>query len=374
MSIKVLIVDDSAVVRQVLSEMIGSAAGMEVMDTAADPLFALDKLKKHKPDVIMLDVEMPRMDGLTFLKKIMQENPLPVVMCSTLTEKSSRTSLKALELGAVEVVAKPKVNLKSSLQDSKKLIIDSIRAAARANISILNKGCQLKATHSLKALNVPAKQTADAVLSRKAVNRAATITSNRFVAIGTSTGGTQALEFVLSKLNLDAPGIVVVQHMPAAFTAAFAERLDSICKVHVKEAVNGDLIMQGQVLIAPGGKHMLVKNNGGEMTVQIKDGPLVSRHRPSVDVLFRSVAQSAPKAALGIIMTGMGDDGANGLKEMKDNGSYTLAQDKESCVIFGMPAVAIQKGAVNTVVPLDKIATMICAFSGVGSFKNAISD
>lgn len=366
--IKILIVDDSAIVRMVLTKIINEAAGLEVIDTAQDPIFALKKLETIKPDVIVLDVEMPRMDGLTFLAKIMNENPIPVVMCSSLTQKSSKTSVKALSLGAVEVVAKPKVKLKDNLQDSRLEIITAIRAAANATL----KKVRVKpALTKMPPLNTRKKETADVMLAKTATNQAAP--SDQLIAIGTSTGGTQALEQVIPYLLPTVPGVVIVQHMPEAFTAAFADRLNKISHVYVKEAENGDFVESGKVLIAPGGKHMMVKNIAGRLSIVIKDGPLVSRHKPSVDVLFRSVAQSAAKKTLGIIMTGMGDDGATGMREMFDNGAYTIAQDKKSCVIFGMPAVAIEKGGVKKIVPLPSLAELINSFSIFTEFNKEIS-
>ena len=361
--IKVLVIDDSAIVRQVLSAIINETAGMEVIDTAQDPIFALKKLETIKPDVITLDVEMPRMDGLTFLKKLMSENPYPVVMCSTLTQKSSDTSIKALHLGAVEVVGKPTSNLKQELGDQKKLITDAIRAASKAKLSNL----RMPAKMPLPKLNVQKKETADVILPKKSTVQSGP--SNKLIAIGASTGGTQALERVITALTPDVPGVVIVQHMPEAFTAAFSKRLDSVSDVYVKEAEDGDMVETGKVLIAPGGKHMIVENRAGKLYVSIKEGPLVSRHRPSVDVLFRSVAQSAAKQTLGFIMTGMGDDGANGMKEMFDAGAFTVAQDEASCVIFGMPAVAIERGGVKKICSLDHIPKMINAFNRPVEFK-----
>jgi len=365
-SIKVMVIDDSAVVRQVLGNIINETNGMEVVGTAQDPIFALQKLEKIKPDVITLDVEMPRMDGLTFLKKLMKENPIPVVMCSTLTQKSSDTSVKALHLGAVEIVGKPTSNLKQELQEQKKEIVDAIRAASKARLDRL-KPPPLKPAPKI---NIQEKLSADAILPKKATNQSAP--SSKLIAIGASTGGTQALEHVLAALNTDTPGVVIVQHMPEAFTESFARRLDSVSQVYVKQAEDGDMVETGKVLIAPGGKHMIVENRAGKLYVQIKQGPLVSRHRPSVDVLFRSVAQSAAKQTLAIIMTGMGDDGANGMKEMHDGGAFTIAQDENSCVIFGMPAVAIDRGGVRKISPLQQIPELINAFNRPVEFKNYI--
>jgi two-component system chemotaxis response regulator CheB len=364
--IKVLVIDDSALVRQVLSSIINEAAGMEVIDTAQDPIFALKKLEVIKPDVIILDVEMPRMNGLTFLKKIMDENPYPVVMCSTLTQKSSEISIKALRLGAVEIVEKPSSNLKKELSAQKKSIIDAIRVASKAKI----KNLRIHSNTPPTMINAQKKETADVILPR--LSRIKPMPSNRLVAIGASTGGTHALEYIVSSLKKDAPGVVIVQHMPEAFTAAFSRRLDSVSEVYVKEAEDGDMVETGKVLIAPGGKHMMVENRSGKIYVLIKKGPLVSRHRPSVDVLFRSVAQSAAKQSLGIIMTGMGDDGANGMKEMFDAGAFTVAQDEASCVVFGMPAVAIKLGGVKKISSLEHIQKMINAFSRPVEFKNFI--
>jgi two-component system chemotaxis response regulator CheB len=362
--ITVLIIDDSALVRQVLSTIINATPGMEVIATAQDPVYALKKLETFKPDVITLDVEMPRMNGLTFLKKLMIDNPYPVVMFSTLTQKSSDTSIKALRLGAVEIVGKPTSNMKKELGAQKKLIIDAIRAAAKARVRNLSMPAKKPPT----ILNGQKKETADVILPKLA--KVNSKPSNKLVAIGASTGGTIALEFIISSLKNDAPGVVIVQHMPAAFTAAFSARLNTVSQVYVKEAEDGDMVEMGKVLIAPGGKHMVIENRAGKLYVLIKKGPLVSRHRPSVDVLFRSVAQSAAKQSLGIIMTGMGDDGANGMKEMFDFGAFTVAQDEDSCVIFGMPAVAIERGGVKKITSLDSIPKMINAFNRPLEFKD----
>jgi two-component system chemotaxis response regulator CheB len=361
--IKVLIIDDSALVRQVLSSIINDTAGMKVIDTAQDPVFALKKLEKIKPDVIILDIEMPRMDGLTFLKNLMRDNPIPVVMCSTLTQKSSGTSIKALRLGAVEIVGKPTSNLKKEIGAQKKLIINAIKAAAKAKVRNLSIPAKMPPT----ILNTHKRQTADAILPK--LEKVNSKPSNKLIAIGASTGGTMALEYIISSLKIDVPGVVIVQHMPAAFTAAFSARLNSVAQVYVKEAEDGDMVEMGKVLIAPGGKHMVVENRLGKLFVSIKAGPLVSRHKPSVDVLFRSVAQSAAQQTLGIILTGMGDDGANGMKEMFDCGAFTVAQDEESCVIFGMPAMAIERGGVKKISPLNCIPEMINTFNRPVEFK-----
>jgi two-component system chemotaxis response regulator CheB len=347
--IKVLLVDDSAVVRQVLQAILDDEPDIEVIGAASDPIFAMDKLSRAWPDVIVLDVEMPRMDGITFLKKIMAEHPTPVVICSTLTEKGAETTMQALAAGAVEIITKPKIGLKSFLQDSSAQLVNAVRAAAQANVSRLGR-----AGSAAAPLPVAAKLSADAMLPAGS-SHAMAQTTERIVAIGTSTGGTQALEAVLTALPRVSPGIVIVQHMPEAFTAAFAARLNGLCQIEVREAKNNDRVIPGLALIAPGGKHMLLKRSGAYYHVDVVDGPLVNRHRPSVDVLFRSVAKFAGKNATGIIMTGMGDDGARGLKEMLDAGANTVAQDEASCVVFGMPKEAIKLGAAKKIMPLNEI-------------------
>jgi two-component system chemotaxis response regulator CheB len=299
----------------------------------------------------VLDVEMPRMDGITFLKKIMAERPTAVVICSTLTEKGAETTMQALAAGAVGIAAKPKVGLKQYLQDASDDLAHMVKVAARANVK------RLQAAPTV----VAPKLTADAILPQ--AMHAMAQTTDRVVAIGTSTGGTQALETVLTAIPRVCPGIVVVQHMPEKFTEAFASRLDSICQIEVREAKSGDRVLPGRVLIAPGGRHMLLRRSGAQYYVDIMDGPPVSRHRPSVDVLFRSVSQCAGKNALGIIMTGMGDDGANGLLEMRQAGASTLAQDEASCVVYGMPKEAVKRGAVSRVIPLGSMAHEIMQFA-----------
>lgn len=343
--IKVLIVDDSAVVRQVLTEVLAQDPGIEVIGAASDPVFAMERMRTQWPDVIVLDVEMPRMDGITFLKKIMAERPTPVVICSTLTEKGAETTMQALAAGAASIIPKPKMGLKRFLQDSAEDLVSAVRAAAHANVRRLVPTANLP--------RVQPKLSADAILPASA--QAMAETTDRVVAIGTSTGGTQALEMVLTALPRVCPGIVIVQHMPEKFTEAFANRLNGLCQLEVREARGGDRVMPGRALIAPGGRHMLLKRNGAQYHVDIVDGPLVSRHRPSVDVLFRSVAKCAGKNALGIIMTGMGDDGAHGLKELHDMGARTLAQDEATCVVYGMPKEAVKLGAVDRVLPLGEI-------------------
>ncbi|QXG30131.1 protein-glutamate methylesterase/protein-glutamine glutaminase [Pseudomonas viridiflava] len=346
--ISVLLVDDSAVVRQVLLAILNDTPDMHVMGAASDPIFAMDKLAREWPDVIVLDVEMPRMDGITFLKKIMSERPTPVVICSSLTQKGAETSLQALSAGAVEIITKPTTGLKNFLIESAAELVTAIRAAANSNVRNLGK------RPAIPVLAPASKLTADAILPA-ANGHAMAQTTERIVAIGTSTGGTQALEAVLTSLPRVCPGMVIVQHMPEKFTASFAARLNDLCQIEVREAKNNDRILPGLALIAPGGKHMMVTRSGAYYHAQVIDGPLVNRHRPSVDVLFRSVAKFAGKNATGIIMTGMGDDGARGLKEMLDAGSSTVAQDEASCVVFGMPKEAIKLNAAQRIMPLQEI-------------------
>jgi two-component system chemotaxis response regulator CheB len=353
---KVLIVDDSAVVRQVITAILSSAPDLEVVAAVADPLYAIERMKKTWPDVIVLDVEMPRMDGITFLRKIMSEHPTPVVVCSTLTEKGTETTMQALSAGAVGIIAKPKIGLKQSLQDEAAFFVESVRGAARANMK-----CIRRPVGAAGAPKVEAKLSADVILPPG--GHAMAQTTDGIVAIGTSTGGTQALEAVLSSLPRVSPGIVVVQHMPEKFTAAFAARLDSVCEMEVREAANNDRVIPGRVLIAPGGRHMMLKRSGAQYHVEVVDGPVVNRHRPSVDVLFRSVAKCAGANALGIIMTGMGDDGARGMTEMHGAGAHTVAQDEDSCVVFGMPKEAIKLGGVDEIMPLGRIAQSIRSFA-----------
>lgn len=345
--IKVLVVDDSAVVRQVLTAQLQADPDIEMIGAAADPLLAMTRMQVQWPDVIVLDIEMPRMDGITFLKKIMAERPTPVVICSTLTEKGTETAMAALSAGAVSIITKPKIGLKQFLNDVSDDLISAVKAAARANV---------------RRLQVAPKLTADAVLPAADARSSALLrTTDRVVALGTSTGGTQALEVVLRALPRMSPGIVIVQHMPEHFTAAFADRLNGLCQIEVREARHNDRVVAGRALIAPGGKHMLLRRNGAQYHVEVVDGPLVNRHRPSVDVLFRSVAKCAGANALGVIMTGMGDDGAAGLLEMRKAGAQTVGQDEASCVVYGMPKEAVKRGAVAKVVPLDAIAREIQA-------------
>lgn len=350
--IKVLIVDDSAVVRQTLKQIFEDDKKLEVIGVAADPLIALKKLETIKPDVITLDIEMPRMDGLTFLKKIMSENPIPVIICSSKSETGSDNALNALDYGAVDIIQKPKMGTKQFLEDSKVRLVDAVKAASLAKIykreAISERASTMKRT-------VQPKLNADAMLSFS--TRPTHIdTTEKIIVVGASTGGTEALKVFLSAMPIDAPGIVIVQHMPENFTKAFAERLNGICDLEIKEAANNDSVIRGRALIAPGNKHCLIKRSGARYYVEIKDGPLVCRHRPSVDVLFRSASRYVGKNAVGIIMTGMGDDGARGMKEMKENGSTNIAQDEKSCIVFGMPNEAIKRGGVDSILPLQSLS------------------
>ena len=346
--IKVLIVDDSASVRQVLTQTLESDPQIEVIGTASDPYVAVERIKEGAPDVITLDIEMPRMDGLTFLEKIMGQHPIPVVICSTLAGAGSDTALAALEKGAVEIITKPKLGAREFLEESRIRICDIVKSAARARIP----------KKSISWVVASPKLSADAVMPEPA-SKALIQSTEKVVVIGASTGGTEALREFLEALPLDAPGMAIVQHMPEAFTARFAERLDKTCRITVKEAADNDSVIRGQALIAPGNRHLLLKRSGARYFVELRDGPLVSRHRPSVDVLFRSAARYGGRNVVGVIMTGMGDDGAKGMLEMKQAGAFNIAQDEASCIVFGMPAEAIKTGAVDRVVPLDHIASEV---------------
>ena len=341
--IKVLVIDDSAVVRQVMSRLLAQEPDIEVLATASDPIFARNKMQLEWPDVITLDIEMPRMDGITFLRQLMQERPTPVVICSSLATEGAETTMQALQAGAVAIITKPQMGVGDFLLESSTQIIQAVRGAGAANLRNLHAARQSK----------PMARREPAVLTAMAQ------TTERIVAIGTSTGGTVALEEVLTALPRVSPGIVIVQHMPAGFTAAFAQRLDKLCEIRVEEAKDGQRVLPGLALIAPGDKHMSLTRSGAQYVVEVRDGPPVNRHRPSVDVLFRSVAKSAGRNAMGIIMTGMGADGARGLKDMHDTGSVTLAQDEATCVVYGMPKEAVALGAASRVVPLGAIARAI---------------
>lgn len=349
--IKVLIVDDSAIVRTALVEIFNSDPGIEVMGTASDPYIAAKKIQMEVPDVISLDIEMPRMDGLTFLKKLMAQHPIPVVVISSLTEKGTQTAIKALEYGAVEIMLKPQFSSRQTIEESKIKLCDIIKAAALS---------KLKRKIAPKPITVQPKLSADAVIP---IVKSYSLpkTSDIVVSVGASTGGTEALRVFLEAMPVDAPGIVIVQHMPEHFTKSFADRLNDLCKINVKEAEDGDAVLQGRALIAPGNKHTLLRRSGARYYVEVKDGPLVNRHRPSVDVLFRSTALYAGSNSIGVIMTGMGDDGAKGLLEMKEAGAKTIAQDEKSCIVFGMPKEAIKLGASDIVLPLEQIANHVLA-------------
>ena len=358
-TLHVLVVDDSAVVREVMTAVLSQEPGFSVA-VAADPFIAMNKMKLRRPDVIILDLEMPRMDGLTFLQKIVKEDPIPVVICSALTGQETSIGLQALDEGAVEVVTKPRLGVKEFLYESAVMLVDAVRAAdgSRRKIPRLAKPAP------------PPRLSADAVLAHKPSGNLAR-TTDKVIAIGASTGGTEALRAVLEAMPPDAPGLVIVQHMPEGFTNAFAQRLNQSCRIDVKEAATGDRVISGRALIAPGNRHTLVRRSGAVYMIEVVDGPLVSRHRPSVDVLFRSVAQAVGPNAVGVIMTGMGSDGADGLLEMKQAGALTIAQDEASCVVFGMPKEAIDRGAVDKVAGLGQIPH--CILNRLHEHQNVIN-
>ena len=347
--IKVLVIDDSALVRQILVEIMKRARDIDVVGTANDPFMARERIKELNPDVLTLDVEMPRMDGLTFLSNLMRLRPMPVVMISSLTDRGAETTLKALELGAVDFVSKPKVDVAGTLEDFSDEILTKIRAAAVARVV---------GRTGFTPMPVVPKHSADAILPGGSARRVLR-TTDRIIAIGASTGGTEAIRAVLTSLPADCPAIVIAQHIPAAFSAPFTQRMDTLAAMSVCEPDDGQQIKPGHVYIAPGGKHLLVERDGARYLCRIKDGPPVNRHCPSVDVLFRSVAQNVGQNAVGVILTGMGDDGARGLKEMRDAGAPTIAQDEASSVVWGMPGAAVRAGAAGEVMPLDKIAGAI---------------
>ncbi len=352
--VNILIVDDSAAVRSALSDIISGTTDLSVMATASDPYVAAKRMQKEIPDVIILDIEMPRMDGLTFLRKIMAQHPIPVVICSTITEKGSAAFFEALEAGAVDVIAKPRIDTSKALKETARHVCHVLRAASHSRVGYIR---------NVKSVKIEKKINADAIISPISLSSKKFPETDKIIAIGASTGGTEALRAILLDLPEDVPGIVVVQHMPEKFTNAFAHRLDALCRVSVKEAVNGDVVKQGSVLIAPGNYHLLLQRTQNKYRTTIKDGPHVSRHRPSVDVLFRSVAQTAGPNALGILLTGMGDDGAHGMLEMRTTGANTIAQDEESSVVFGMPKEAILLGGAVKTLNLKKIASEIIKFA-----------
>jgi two-component system, chemotaxis family, protein-glutamate methylesterase/glutaminase len=351
--IQVFLVDDSAVVRQTLQHLLQGHPEVELIGSAPNPLIAAPLLRKRRPDVLLLDIEMPGMDGLTFLRQQMAEDPIPTVICSTLTTEGSHMALEALAAGAVSVVSKPRLGLKQFLEDSRRELVTALKTAARSRP---RRGGAPRPAASPSA--APRPRVAPAGLHALSVNKP--------VVIGSSTGGTQALEQILTALPGDSPGIAIVQHMPEKFTAMYAQRLDGLCEMRIREAREGDRLERGLVLIAPGGRHLQLRRAGGQYFAVVKDGPPVNRHKPSVDVLFRSAAECAGGDVLAIMLTGMGDDGARAMKLLHDGGARTLAQDEASCVVFGMPKEAIKLGAVDQVLPLDRMAGAITQFDARG--------
>ena len=402
MPIKVLIIDDSALVRQTITEVLSGEKDVKVIGAAPDPIIGVRKIQTERPDVIILDIEMARMDGLTFLRKMDETiDPIPCVICSSLATKGSPESIKAIEYGAAAIVAKPLVRTRQFFQESKIMLIDAIKAANACQGKIKQlipsaaklhaKNLQQEKNHNdaeeleelpeLEEITeqkteerqsfrpIQPKLSADVILEKPNPSLAPIDTTDTVVVVGASTGGTEALKDFLVMLPEDSPGIVIVQHMPEHFTASFAQRLDSLCRISVREAENGDIVQRGQALIAPGNHHLLLKREGKDYYVEVKDGPLVSRHRPSVDVLFRSAARYAGKNAIGIIMTGMGDDGAKGMKEMHDAGSFNIAQDEATCIVYGMPGEAVKAGAVDKIVPLPEIASTMLNSAKLKHYK-----
>ncbi|MCC6250160.1 MAG: chemotaxis response regulator protein-glutamate methylesterase [Rubrivivax sp.] len=387
--IKVLVVDDSAVVRQAMTAALESDPCIRVIAVAADPYVAVQKIAAEVPDVITLDVEMPRMDGITFLRKLMSQHPIPVVICSSLVQGGSQTAMRALEAGAVDIVTKPTLGVASFFDEERMRLVDAVKGAAVARLKRLQRAaralgqaaevarpaCAYRGASSPRrrediSQGVAPKLSADAVLPSPGQHAMAR-TTERIVVIGASTGGTEALRVLLEALPHDCPGIVVVQHMPEHFTASFAQRLDGHCRVDVKEAADGDSVLRGRVLIAPGNRHTLLRRSGARYVVEVTPGELVNRHRPSVDVLFRSAAAYAGPNAIGVILTGMGDDGARCMKEMHDAAAFTIAQDEASCVVFGMPAEAIRMGGADRVLPLEQIAPLILRLDSMQDWNHA---
>ncbi len=351
MTVKVFVVDDSAVVRQALAHMLAGNAEVELIGSAPNPLLAMEMIRKNPPDVLLLDIEMPGMDGLTFLRQIMAGTPIPTVICSTLSTEGSKVALEALSAGAVAVLAKPKLGLKQHLEDSRREMIQTLKTAAKSKPRA--RATSHETVHTAKSAGAARAPVLGAVHA---------FAMNKPVVIGSSTGGTQALELVLTSLPADAPGIAITQHMPEKFTAMYAARLNNICAMNVREAKNGDRLERGLALIAPGGLHMQLRKTAGQYFVHVADGPPVNRHKPSVDVLFKSAAECGGRDVLGIIMTGMGDDGARGMKVLHDGGARCIAQNEETCVVFGMPKEAIKLQAVDDILPLESIAKAILQF------------
>jgi two-component system, chemotaxis family, protein-glutamate methylesterase/glutaminase len=357
--IKVLIIDDSALVRKILSEILGSDNDIAVVGTAPDPLIARKKIKQLNPDVLTLDVEMPHMDGISFLNNLMRLRPMPVVMVSTLTEDGAEITLDALELGAIDFITKPKIDFSNTIQAYSEELIEKVKVASKARVKC-NSGNRRSQSKSVK--KVEKKKSADAILQLEKSKRNYKLTDS-IIAIGASTGGTEAIREVLEEMPADSPGIVITQHIPEKFSASFALRMDSISSMKVFEAIDGQQILPGHVYIAPGGQHMLVEKSGARYICRLNDGPAVNRHKPSVNVLFRSVANQLGQNAIGVILTGMGDDGAEGLLEMKQAGAVTIAQDEQSSVVWGMPGEAVKRNAVDDILPLKKIVPKLVSLS-----------
>lgn len=346
--IKTLVVDDSIIVRHVLSEILTSDPTIELIDAVVDPIFALEVMEKQKPDVIILDIEMPRMDGLTFLRKIMQENPIPVIMCSSLTEKGAQITVEALASGALDIITKPKAGLKGFLSESRVALLEAVKAAAQADLKTLRMTAELA-----RSIEDPLHHSGDPDSLKTHV-----------IAIGAATGGVQALELILSNMPLKSPGIVVVQHMSSEFTPAFAKHLNKRVQLEVREAEHNDVVTPGTVLLAPGNRHMTIKEQNGQYVVELKNGPVIKRHRPSIDVLLRTVAQSAKSNAIGVILTGMGDDGVIGLNEISKSGGYTIAQDESTSVVYRLPQAAQQNNPSHHILPLEEIAPAMMRYLG----------